>query len=225
MGSKPRSIETSLLRGSACKAGGPGETRSGEGSTYGTVTRKGEGRSGTLDGYYWVREVQSGPPLGPSRSKGSEAGCRLSSDSSRGSKCPPPRFLRRGRAAGRRRSVLNGDSRRIGVAESSRSRRARWGSMDVSVGMFGEPSRWQTALEAVKSQIRARRCVRVHNGIRLPVIPQVGRIFRSAERRTTLGPIPSCSSKPPASAVAGAGGGVTMRGWRWWSAAAHRGLR
>ena len=141
MGSKPRSIETSLLRGSACKAGGPGESRSGEGSTYGTVTRKGEGRSGTLDGYYWVREVQSGPPLGPSRSKGSEAGRRLSSDSSRGSKCPPPRFLRRGRAAGRRRSVLNGDSRRIGVAESSRSRRARWGSMDVSVGMFGKPSR------------------------------------------------------------------------------------
>jgi hypothetical protein len=108
---------------------------------YGTVTRKEEGRSGTLDGYYWVREVQSGPPLGPSRSKGSEAGRRLSSDSSRGSKCPPPRFLRRGGAAGRRRSVLNGDSRRIGVAESSRSRRARWGSMDVSVGMFGEPSR------------------------------------------------------------------------------------
>jgi hypothetical protein len=140
-GLQARSIETSFLRGSACKAGPPGETRSGEGSTYGTVTRKEGGRSGTLDGYYWVREVQSGPPLGPSRSKGSEAGCRLSSDSSRGSKCPPPRFLRRGGAAGRRRSVLNGDSRRIGVAESSRSRRARWGSVDVSVGMFGEPSR------------------------------------------------------------------------------------
>jgi hypothetical protein len=131
---------TSLSRDSACKAD-PEKMRSGEGSTSGTVTRKDQGRSGTLDGYYWVREVQSGPPLGPSRSKGSEAGCRLSSDSSRGSKCPPPRFLRRGGAAGRRRSVLNGDSRRIGVAESSRSRRARWGSMDVSVGMFGKPSR------------------------------------------------------------------------------------
>ena len=65
-----------------------------EGSTYGTVTPKDGGRSGTLDGYYWVRDVQSGPPLGPSRSKGSEAGCRLSSGISRRSKCPLPRFVR-----------------------------------------------------------------------------------------------------------------------------------
>jgi len=110
-------------------------------STYGTVTPKDGGRSGTLDGYYWVRDVQSGPPLGPSRSKGSEAGCRLSSGSSRRSKCPPPRFVRGGRAAGRRRSVPNGDSRRVGVAESSRSTRARRGNVDVSVVMFGGPSR------------------------------------------------------------------------------------
>jgi hypothetical protein len=98
----------------------------------------GGGRSGTLDGYYRVREVQSGPPLGPSRSKGSEAACRLSSGSSRRSKCPLPRFVRGGRAAGRRRSVPNGDSRRVGVVESSRSTRARRGSVDVSVVMFGD---------------------------------------------------------------------------------------
>jgi hypothetical protein len=74
-----------------------------------TLPAKGRGRFGTLDGSYWVRDVQSGPPLGPSRSKGSEAGCRLWSGSSR-SKCPPPRFVQGGRAAGRRRSVPNGDS-------------------------------------------------------------------------------------------------------------------
>jgi hypothetical protein len=85
---------------------------------------------------YWVRDVQSGPPLGPSRSKGSEAGCRLSSGSSIRSKCPPPRFLRGGRAARRRWSVPNGDSRRVGVAESSPSTRARRGSVDVLVVIF-----------------------------------------------------------------------------------------
>jgi hypothetical protein len=83
-----------------------------------------------------VRDVQSGPPLGPSRSKGSEAGCQLSSSSSRRSKCPPPRFVRGGRAAGRRRSVPNGDSRCVSVAKSSRSTRARRGSVDVSVVIF-----------------------------------------------------------------------------------------
>lgn len=98
----------------------------------------GRGRSGTLDGYYWVRDVQSGPPLGPSRSKGSEAGCWLSSGSSMRSKCPPRRFVPGGRAAERRRSVPNGDSRRVDVAESSRSTRARRGSVDVSVVMFGD---------------------------------------------------------------------------------------
>ena len=65
------------------------------GSTYGTVTPKDGGRSGTLDGYYWVRDVQSGPPLGPSRSKGSEAGCRLWSSSRRRSKCRSPRLVRK----------------------------------------------------------------------------------------------------------------------------------
>ena len=99
---------------------------------------RGGERSGTLDGYYWVRDVQSGPPLGPSRNKGSEAGCRLSSGSSKRSKCPPPRFVRGGRAAGRRPSVPNGDSRRVSVVESSRSTRARRGSVDVSVVMFGD---------------------------------------------------------------------------------------
>jgi hypothetical protein len=85
-----------------------------------------------------MRDVQSGPPLGPSRSKGSEACCRLSSGSSRRSKCPSPGFVRRGRAAGRRRSVPNGDSRPADVAESSRSTRARRGSVVVSVVMFGD---------------------------------------------------------------------------------------
>jgi hypothetical protein len=119
------------------------------GSTYGTVTPKDGGRSGTLDGYYWVRDVQSGPPLGPSRSKGSEAGCRLPS-SSRRSKCPP-RFVRGRRAAERRRSVPNGDSRRVGVAESSRSTRARRGSVDVSVVMY-----WGTFSVASGGQGRQR---------------------------------------------------------------------
>jgi hypothetical protein len=127
------------------------------GSIYGTMTLKDEGRSGTLVGYYWVRDVQSGPPFGPSRSKGSEAGCWLSSSSSRRSKCPPPRFVREDRAA-RRRSVPNGDSRRVGVAESSRSTRARRGSVDVSEVMFGEPSRLQAAVEAVKD-VRSERVV------------------------------------------------------------------
>jgi hypothetical protein len=45
------------------------------------------------------------------------------------------------RAAGRRGSVPNGDSRRVGVAEPSRSSRARRGSVNVSIGMFGGPSR------------------------------------------------------------------------------------
>jgi hypothetical protein len=91
------------------------------------------GRSGILGGSYWVREVQSGPPLGPSRSKGSKAGCRLWSGSRGRSKCPPPRFVRGGRAAGRRRSIPNGESRRV-----SRSTRARRGRVDVSVGIFGD---------------------------------------------------------------------------------------
>ena len=108
------------------------------GPPSGRVTPMGGGRSGTRDGYYRVREVQSGPPLGPSRSKGSEAACRLSSGSSRRRKCPLPRFVRGGRAAARRRSVPNGDSRRVGVAESSRSTRARRGRVDVSVVMFGD---------------------------------------------------------------------------------------
>jgi hypothetical protein len=127
-------------RGGCRRAGSRGLGELGSGSTYGTVTPKDGVRSGTLDGYYWLRDVQSGPPLGPSSSKGSEAGCRLSSGSSRRSKCAPPRFVRGGRAAGRRRSVPNGDSRRVSGAESSRSRRARRGSVDVSVGMFGGPS-------------------------------------------------------------------------------------
>jgi hypothetical protein len=124
---------------------------------HGTMTLKDEGRSGTLDGYYWVRDVQSGPPLGPSRNKGSEAGCRLSS-SSRRSKCPPPRFVQGCRSAGRRRSVPDGDSRRVGVAESPRSTRARRGSVDVSVVMFGGPFRWQTAVDAV-TDVRSERVV------------------------------------------------------------------
>jgi hypothetical protein len=113
--------------------------RPAERSTYGTVTPKDGGRFGTLDGYYWVRDVQSGPPLGPSSSKGSEAGCRLWSSSSRRSKCRSPRLVRGGRAAGRR-WFPDGDFRRVGVADSSRSRRARRGSLDVSVVMFGGPS-------------------------------------------------------------------------------------
>ena len=124
------------------------------------------GRSGTLDGYYWVRDVQSGPPLGPSRSKGSEAGCWLSSGSSIRSKCPPRRFVPGGRAAERRRSVPNGDSRRVDVAESSRSTRARRGSVDVSVVMFGD-LRGTTAVEAVKMSDQSaslRRCFTTASG-------------------------------------------------------------
>jgi hypothetical protein len=136
-----------------CRIEGPASR-----SIYGTMTLKDEGRSGTLVGYYWVRDVQSGPPLGPSRSKGSEAGCRLSLSSSKRSKCPPPRFVREDRATRRRRSVPNGDSRRVGVAESSRSTRARRGSVDVSEVMFGEPSRLQAAVEAVKD-VRSERVV------------------------------------------------------------------
>jgi hypothetical protein len=117
-----------------------------------------------------VRDVQSGPPLGPSRSKGSEAGCRLSSGSSRRSKCPP-RFVRGCRAAGRRGSVPNGDSRRVGVAKSSRSTRARRGSVDVSMVMFGAFS--------VANGGRGRQGVRLErvvarafcNGIRQGIIP------------------------------------------------------
>jgi hypothetical protein len=84
-----------------------------------------------------VRDVQSGPPLGPSRSNGSEAGCRLPSGIRRRSKCPPPRFVRVGGAAGRRRRpVPDSDSRRVGVADPSCSTRARRGSVDVSVVML-----------------------------------------------------------------------------------------
>jgi hypothetical protein len=103
-----------------------------------------------------VRDVQSGPPLGPSRSKGSEAGCRLWSGSSSRSQCPRPRFVR---AAGRRRSAPNGDSRRVGVAESSRSTRARRGRVDVSVGMFGGLLGSKRHSKPSRCQIGARRCV------------------------------------------------------------------
>jgi hypothetical protein len=175
------------------------------GSIYGTMTLKDEGRSGTLDGYYWVRRVQSGPPLGPSRSKGSEAGCRLSSSSSRRSKCPPPRFVREDRAV-RRRSVPNRDSRRVGVAESSRSTRARRGSVDVSEVMFGEPSRYQTAVEAVKD-VRSERVVAYvfPNGIRQAVIPQVGRIrsisSNTHHARFHQSRFPGSPARAPASAT------------------------
>jgi len=89
-----------------------------------------------------VRDAQSGPPLGPSKSNGSEAGCRLSLGIRRWSKCPPPRFFGVGRSAERRRRVPDGDSWRVGVAEPSCSTRARRGNVDVSVVIFwGDPLR------------------------------------------------------------------------------------
>jgi hypothetical protein len=138
-----------------------------------------------------VRDVQSGPPLGPSRSKGSEAGCRLSSSSRRRSKCPTPRFIRGGRAAGRRRSVPNGDSRREGVAESSRSTRARRGSVDVSVVKFGDLLGSKRRSKPSKMSYRSaplRTCFPTASGRQS--FPGRPGSPGSAETRTTLGPNP-----------------------------------
>jgi hypothetical protein len=157
-------------------------------------------RSGTLDGYYWVREVQSGPPLGPSRSKGSEGGCRLSPGSSRRSKCAPPRFVRAGRAAGRQRSLPNGDSRRVGLAESSRSTRARRGSVDVSEVMFGDllaskrrskPSKmsdWSASLRTCFPTASGRQSFP-----QLGRIPKISRSISSNRARPGRRPEPSLS--------------------------------
>ena len=138
-----------------------------------------------------MRDVQSGPPLGPSRSKGSEAGCRLSSSSRRRSKCPTPRFVRGGRAAGRRRSVPNGDSRREGVAESSRSTRARRGSVDVSVVKFGDLLSSKRRSKPSKMSDRSaslRTCFPTASGRQS--FPGRPGSPGSAETRTTLGPNP-----------------------------------
>jgi hypothetical protein len=158
------------------------------GSTYGTVTPKDGGTVWNPGRLLVGAGRQSGPPLGPNRSKGSEAGCRLSSGSSRRSKCPPPRFVRGGRAAGRRRSVPNGDSRRVGVAESSRSTRARRGSVDVSVVMFGDLLGSKRRSKPSKMSDRSaslRRCFKTASGRKS--FPRVGGIPQDQpETRTTL---------------------------------------
>jgi hypothetical protein len=48
----------------------PGETRSGERSTYGTVTRKDEGRSGTLDGLLLGAGGPERSAIGPEQEQG-----------------------------------------------------------------------------------------------------------------------------------------------------------
>ena len=130
-----------------------------------------------------MRDAQSGPPLGPSRSNGSEAGCRLPSGIRRWSNCPAPRFVGVGRAAGWLRRVPDCDSRRVGVAEPSCSTRARRGNVDVSVVMFRGTSSVTNRRSKPSKDVRSERIVAypLYNDIRQGLIPRFGRIPRSRD--------------------------------------------
>ena len=147
-----------------------------------------------------MRDAQSGPPLGPSRSNGSEAGCRLSSGIRRRSKCPPPRFVGVGRSAGRLRRVPDRDSWRVSVAEPSSSTRARRGNVDVSVVIFWGDLFGSKRRSTPSKDVRSERIVAylLYNDIRQGLIPRSAGSPGSGETRTSLGPTNRArSGRPP----------------------------
>ena len=77
------------------------------------MTLKDEGRSGTLDGYYWVRDERSA--IGTEQEQGIRSRLPALVRQQQTEQMSDAALLRGGRAAGRR-SVPNGDSRRVGAS-------------------------------------------------------------------------------------------------------------